>query len=330
MGAVHTYMDDATGVLRDDDDQAFYSAIFRVKSIANGVYEFERASTNTPVPFPAWVNIGDKVVVVAFPKFDKVLGIKCLNNLQFSGGMGRTTPFAKADVFFKFQAQPSGITWKKLADRKKAIFDITRQVRHSERFFYGANKPSNSSTWPTTDEKPNDDSHDTDEDCITPKANNHDFLFSFDSPGDRNKRIPKDFSYVFRGNFREFVRVNFVSSATTNDAQYWGQNLIKGTRCSDRIQWCAAINTIYDKNKVDNRVAAGAGSLRFKWKYRLKFDLPDGTEEGGDNLPTLSLRLEAPGVPKSVRDNAIYLRANFSDSEVAVVPTYEVVRKPKK
>ena len=229
-------------------------------------------------------------------------------------------------IFLKFQAKPLGITWKKLADGKKAMFDVTRQVRYADKFFTADKQPHRISTWPTTDEKPNDDTHNDDEDCGTPTTTHHDFLFSNDSPGDPNLRVPSNYSYVFRGNFREFVRVNFVSFSTQNNDQYWGKNVTKGTRCSDRTQWCAAINVLHDKNKIDNRVARAGRSDKFYHKYRVRFDKPKGLVESGGILPPLILRLIASGATKKVSDNSVYMDANFSDREIAAVPAYKVKR----
>ena len=332
----NTYIRDATGANRDGNDQALKYALFRVKSVADGLYEFERASTSlsTPTPFPAWVNAGDKIAVVGFSKIDDSAFLGTIHQKMAKGGMQRRSPRMESSIFFKFQAKPAGITWKKLSDGKKVIFDITRQVRYKKRLYDdGAGIPASvgGKAWPFSDEKANDDVSGTDEDCITTGGSTqHDFLFSYDAPGYPHNAREK-YSFLFRGNFREFVRVAFVSSTTSNNDSYWGANSIKGSRCSDRIQWCFAINAMYDKDAIDS--APEFALNKHLWKYRTKYDLPDGTEQAGDPLESITAQsanywpLNQPPT-EEVADNATYLHKSFRDSEISHVESYEI-RRPK-
>ncbi len=327
----NTYIKDATGAVRDGDDQALKYGLFRVKSIANGLYEFERASIYTPAPFPTWVNVSDKVAVVGFPKIDDAVFLDVIHQNKAKGGMQRRSPQMAASIFFKFQVKPSGITWKKLSDGKKAIFDITRQTRYAKRFFLDGQWISGSEgeeDWPSTDEKPNDDISGDDEDCITPANNQHDFLYSYDVPG-YPKNARDKWSFVYRANFREFVRVSFVDSTTNNSSTYWGANTTKGSRCSDRIQWCFAINAMYDKDAIDS--APALALHKHLWKYRTKYDKLDGTEEASDPLDSITAHsasywpLNNPPT-EEVADNATYIDKNFQDSEISIVNNYEIRR----
>ena len=88
---------------------------------------------------------------------------------------------------------------------------------------------------------------------------------------------------------------------------------------------------MYDKNAVDSRAVADPG------KYRSKFDLPDGTEQESNVLPSIILRhawdwtvVGPPRPSKSVTDNGTYLNANFDDSVISSVPSYEIERPKTK
>lgn len=66
----------------------------------------------------------------------------------------------------------------------------------------------------------------------------NDHIYSIDSPGRGNREADAE-EYIFRANFREFVRVKV-------DGQQPTGNVLSGSRCSDKKDWHLRIHAIND------------------------------------------------------------------------------------
>ena len=249
------YVVNAAGATVEREDQSANMAMFRVAKIIGGAIELKKVANTDP--FPVWVGKGDYFAVVASKELDNE---EVLKNLEHANkwriGDRRRTQVSTFGIEIALRAYPEKITRIYLADGRKAIFDITRQAKIQRRTV-------ETHTWPTSDEKPNDDRHSFDSDCMSSK---HDLLFSYDSPGEGGLVNDEDQAAtpllffitqfeVVRGNFLEFARVDFVEPGTKNEGGktgHWGDRKMVGTRCSAKYQWCYALNIVPDTNKRPN------------------------------------------------------------------------------
>ena len=121
----------------------------------------------------------------------------------------------------KFKVEPANV-WKEPGVK----FDVTRQSAGKLWLKVGNNWGlEESRTFPTEDEKANDDLYSWDE---SPSPNASDEMFAIDAPG-----VGQDaFGDVlwWRANFREYIRVRFDGTKPSG-------NSIDGSRCSERYDW---------------------------------------------------------------------------------------------
>jgi hypothetical protein len=257
----------AAGAIVDRYDQAPEIAgssvsLYRVSAVNGGSITVASIGGG-PSPVPPWFAPGDWFATTASAKLDREATINRIWQHDWRIGDKRYTPAPRHAWELAMKVTPPGITWKKLGDNRKAMFDITRQMRHAVSANLLDGKISRNVPWPKLggtllDETPNDDPDSVPQDCET---TNHDILFSYDAPGPLIHVGMIDHYYVARTNFYEFVRVDFVPLSTKNEggpdpdgsgpqpAPHWGENKRVGSRCSDKIKWCTAKNFVADPDK---------------------------------------------------------------------------------
>lgn len=151
-------------------------------------------------------------------------------------------------IGFQFTVVPTDI-----GDESAVKFDITRQA---EGKIWGLNlilptvEPPLDPvpvdlyadlSFPTGD-KANDNVDATVDQPVADRDNDNtptnDHIYSIDSPG-RPSRDADEEEYIFRANFREFVRVKFDGQQPTGD-------VLSGSRCSPKKDWHVQIHAIND------------------------------------------------------------------------------------
>lgn len=152
------------------------------------------------------------------------------------------------NIGFQFTLLPTGIGAESIVK-----FDVTRQA---EVRIWGLNLilPSvvpppdpvpqltyGNESFPFGD-KANDNVDATADQPVADRDNDNtptnDHIYSIDAPG-RGTRIANEEEYIFRANFREFVRVKFDGQKPTG-------NILSGSRCSPKKDWHLRIHAIND------------------------------------------------------------------------------------